>query len=143
MLEGTKELLRSLYSATPYLDRLDALFLDARLGIERGRVGYLQRHPWRRIKTQLLWLVQTLVLFTNLMYRVPDAPLRRQYRRRLWRVMMRRCELIVLRDYVFKCILHYHMHVMVLQHQNIGTGFPTGETIACPAEGGTGLETAA
>jgi len=125
LLAGTKEVVRTLYDRTAYFDRLDALFLDARIGIEQGRLGYLQRHLWQRLKTKALWLVQAFLIFSGLMCRVPDTALRREYRRRMWRVLRRRCEPLVLRDYAFKCAIHYHMHVMVWQHDNVGTGFKT------------------
>src|SRR5262249_22445988 len=103
----------------------DALFLDARIGIEQGRLRYLQRHLGQRLKTNASWLVQAFLIFSGLMCRVPDTALRREYRRRMWRVLRRRCEPLVLRDYAFKCAIHYHMHVMVWQHDNVGTGFKT------------------
>ena len=136
LLAGTTELLRSLYDRAAFFERQDALFLEGgRLGKELGRLRYLRRHPWQRLKTNALWLIQTLAVLINLMCRVPDARLRREYRWRMWRVVMRRCEPIVLRDYAFKCALHYHMHVMVWRDRNVGTGFSTSENIDQPAEG--------
>ena len=134
LLAGTMKVVRTLYDRTAYFDRLDALFFDARLRIEHGRVRYLQHHRWQRLKTNVLWLAQAFVVFGGLMCRVPDPALRREYRRRMWRVVMRRCEPVVLRDYAFKCAVHYHMHVMVWQHDNVGTGFDAKGGTEIPAD---------
>jgi radical SAM superfamily enzyme YgiQ (UPF0313 family) len=117
LLAGATGVMRDLYHPTAYFDRVDALLLDARLTFGKGRMRYLQRHPWQRLKMNGLWLAHALAIFLNLMWRVPNAALRREYRRQMWRVIRRRCEPIVLRDYVIKCALHYHLHVMVCEPQ--------------------------
>jgi hypothetical protein len=44
---------------------------------------------------------------------VPDAALRREYRRRLMRVAWRRREPEVIQSYAIKCAMHFHAHRMV------------------------------
>ena len=44
---------------------------------------------------------------------VPDASLRREYRRRLMRVAWRRREPEVIESYAIKCAMHFHAHRMV------------------------------
>ena len=51
--------------------------------------------------------------FMLLMRGVPDAALRREYRRRLMRVAWRRREAEVIQAYAIKCAMHFHAHRMV------------------------------
>jgi radical SAM superfamily enzyme YgiQ (UPF0313 family) len=127
LFAGAMGVMRDLYHPTAYFDRVDALLLDERLAFDQGRMRYLQRHRWQRLKMNGLWLAQALAVFLSLMWRVPDTALRREYRRRMWQVARRRCEPIVLRDYAIKCAMHYHLHVMVWQHQDIGTASPAAK----------------
>ncbi len=55
--------------------------------IGRGRSRYWKRHPWKRLKAEAIWLVQAIGLFLRLMKGVPEAHLRREYRKRLWRFL--------------------------------------------------------
>ena len=48
----------------------------------RGRAALLAKHPWEQLKTQGLLLAQAVGLFVRLMQGVPEAHLRREYRRR-------------------------------------------------------------
>ena len=52
-------------------------------------------------------------IFLRLMWGVPDKALRREYRKRMWRVLKRRPEPIILRLYALKCAIHYHLHAMI------------------------------
>jgi radical SAM superfamily enzyme YgiQ (UPF0313 family) len=120
--DGAFSVMRDLYRPDAYFDRLDALYLDLRLKPEQARIRYLQRHPWKRLKANALFLAQAIVVFLRLMRGVPDATLRREYRRRLWRVLRHRPEPIVLRLYALKCAIHYHLHTMIWRRRNIGMG---------------------
>ena len=48
-----------------------------------------------------------------LMRGIPDVELRREYRRRLVRVVRRRREPQIIQTYAVKCAMHYHAHRMV------------------------------
>jgi hypothetical protein len=52
------------------------------------------------------------VLFSRLMRGIPEAHLRREYRRRLWRACRARPNPSVLLVYALKCAMHYHQHTM-------------------------------
>ena len=58
-------------------------------------------------------LAQAAAIFVMLMRGVPDASLRREYRRRLMRVVWRRREPEVIESYALKCAMHFHAHRMV------------------------------
>jgi hypothetical protein len=79
----------------------------------RGVRKYWRRHPWSWLKMQTLNLVSAVVLFCRLMRDVPDASLRREYRRRIWRLLKARPDLFML--YTIKCALHYHQYTLSRQ----------------------------
>jgi radical SAM superfamily enzyme YgiQ (UPF0313 family) len=110
---GYIELMHDLYMPDAYFGRLDELFLDAGLQLGRARTRYLRRHPLRRFKLNARLLAEAAAIFVLLMRGVPDAALRREYRRRLMRVAWRRREPEVIQSYAIKCAMHFHAHRMV------------------------------
>ncbi len=69
----------------------------------------------KRLKAESVWLVQAIGLFLRLMKGVPEAPLRREYRKRLWRFLKVRQNPAVLLFYVIHMAQHYHAHTMAKQ----------------------------
>jgi len=55
------------------------------------------------------------------MRRIPDATLRREYRRRLWRLIKARREPEVIFIYAIRCAMHYHFHTWI-RHMAGGEG---------------------
>jgi radical SAM superfamily enzyme YgiQ (UPF0313 family) len=110
---GYIELMQDLYMPDAYFARLDNLYLDARLQVGQARTRYLRRHPLRRFKLNARLLAEAAAIFVLLMRGVPDAALRREYRRRLMRVAWRRREPEVIQGYAIKCAMHFHAHRMV------------------------------
>ena len=112
---GCAALMRDIYEPAAYFERLDALYLERRLrpGIARSR--YLRRHPLRWLAANLRLLVESTVIIIQLMRKIPDAALRHEYRRRLWRTARRRFEPAVLQVYAMKCALHYHSYMIARQ----------------------------
>ncbi len=108
LLEGYRALMTDLAEPDAYFDRLEALYLEGGLGAVSGRRRYWRRHPWRRLTANAVFVVQTAVLFARLMRRVPESDLRRQYRRRLWRIVAGRREPGLAFLYVLRCAIHYH-----------------------------------
>jgi hypothetical protein len=83
--------------------------------LQRTRQRYLRTHPLKRLALSLRLLGEALGIFARPMRHVPDANLRREYRRRLWRVVKRRRAPLVLQTYAIKCAMHHHVHTMVRQ----------------------------
>jgi hypothetical protein len=54
----------------------------------------------------------SVVLFTRLMRCVPDPALRKEYRKRIWRLIKARPDPNLLTLYLIKCGLHYHQYTM-------------------------------
>ncbi len=120
--DGAFAVMRDLYLPEAYFDRLDALYLELRLKPEQARMRYLQGHPGKWLRINALFLAQAIGVFLRLMWGVPDATLRREYRKRLWRVLGLRPEPVVLRLYALKCAIHYHLHTMIWHRRNLGMG---------------------
>jgi radical SAM superfamily enzyme YgiQ (UPF0313 family) len=111
--EGYVELMDRLYQPAAFFGRLDALYLDARLRWGQARQQYLRRHPIRRAKLNARLLLEATAIFVMLMRGVPDRALRREYRRRLLRVVRRRPNPAILQLYAIKCAMHFHIQMMV------------------------------
>jgi radical SAM superfamily enzyme YgiQ (UPF0313 family) len=117
--EGYRELMRDLNAPAAFFGRLDALYLEARLEIGRGRTVYLRRHPVRRFKLNARLLLGAFGILVLLMRGVADPALRREYRRRILRVALRRRDPEIIQTYAIKCAMHYHVHKMVQEMGSI------------------------
>jgi radical SAM superfamily enzyme YgiQ (UPF0313 family) len=110
---GYTELMRELYAADAYFARLDELYLDPQFRLTQARTRYLRRHPLRWLECNARLLAEAAGIFVLLMRGIPDAELRRQYRRRLTRLAWRRHAPQMIQTYAVKCAMHYHAHQMV------------------------------
>jgi radical SAM superfamily enzyme YgiQ (UPF0313 family) len=113
--DGYVRLLNALYDPGAYFARLEALYLGERIPWGRGPAAYWRRHPGNWLKTQARNLIGAAVLFGRLLRGIPEASLRREYRRRLWRLVKARPDANLALLYVIKCALHYHHHTMARQ----------------------------
>ncbi|WFU12008.1 DUF4070 domain-containing protein (plasmid) [Rhizobium sp. CB3090] len=118
--DGYLSVLSDLHQPAAYFDRLDALYLDARIQPERTRLRHLRRHPLRLIALNLTWAFEAAGIFARLMRRVHDPALRNIYRQRLWKMLLRRRSPVILQIYAIKCAMHYHAHKMVQQMRSGG-----------------------
>jgi radical SAM superfamily enzyme YgiQ (UPF0313 family) len=110
---GFVRLMAELYEPKAYFARVDDLYRDGRIVIDRALRAYGATHRWARLKTDIrLWL-ETFGLFVRLMTRIPDAALRRVYFRHFWSFLRARPEPATLRVYALKCATHWHMHQFV------------------------------
>src|SRR4051794_21697753 len=113
--DGYIRVMNQLYEVGPYFDRLENLFLKGRLDPGRGRTRYWKTHRWQGFKYQSLWSIQAMGLFMRLMTGVPEAHLRREYRKRLWRFLKVRRDGAMLLFYVIHMAQHYHAYTMATQ----------------------------
>ncbi len=117
--DGFVHVLSSLNDTTAYFDRLEALYLDARLDFSRGANRYWRRHPWQAARARGLILAEALGLLARLTWKVKDTNLRREYFRRIWRFVRARRDPSILWLIVVKCAMHYHAHTMA-RHMAVG-----------------------
>ena len=112
---GYVRVMNELYECAPYFERLEALYIEGNIRIGEGRARWWRKHPWARFKSESLWLVQALGLFARMMRDVPEASLRREYRRRLWRFLKHTRTPAALLFYVIHMAQHYHAYTMAKQ----------------------------
>jgi len=105
--DGFRWLMNELYSPANYFGRLDGL-LDDGFQLARQQALYWRRHPWAGAKAKSLLIMRAAFLFAQLMRNVPDPALKREYRRRVFRMVRARRDPAVLFGYVLHCAMHYH-----------------------------------
>jgi hypothetical protein len=115
LCDGYLALMRELYEPEAYFGRLDSLYLHSEQPPTSAQTRYLRRHPLLWLKSWSWSMVETVYIVTQLMRGVPDATLRRDYRRRLWNVVKRGDRLHLLRVYAIKCALHFHFDRLITQ----------------------------
>lgn len=113
--DGYVQVMKDLYAPEAFFQRVDDLFLKHRLPCFTAMQSYYRRHPWRRAGQLLKDMCLAVGLFARLMSRVPDAALRREYRRRLARLLCQRPEPRLIFLYTIKCAMHYHRFTMARQ----------------------------
>lgn len=122
--DGYTRLMAELYEPAAFLDRCDDLYIDGRFETYRAWKSYARQHPWRWRRRKMRLLVEALGIAAQLSWRVADRALRREYRRRLWRIFRARRDASVLHVYAVKCVMHYHAHNLAL-----GMAGPTGVVV--------------
>ena len=110
--DGYIGLMRDLYDADFYFERLENLFLTRRFDPARARNDYWRHHRSKKWRSQSVDGLRALGLFLRLMKNVPDPELRRIYRRRMTTMLRRRPDPSLLLISVLKCALHYHHYTM-------------------------------
>jgi radical SAM superfamily enzyme YgiQ (UPF0313 family) len=113
--DGYLQLMQDLYDPGAYFERLEDLYLRDNFQVGPGRARYWREHRWSHIKGQTRHLAISAYLYFRLMYVVPDATLRREYRRRIVRLLKVRRDPVVLFVYLIKCAAHYHHYTMATQ----------------------------
>jgi radical SAM superfamily enzyme YgiQ (UPF0313 family) len=112
MHEGYVSVLNRLYEPESYFRRLESLFIGARIDMGRSRARYWKRHPLNALKTNAMFLAHAAGLFARMMMGIPDPALRREYRKRIGRLIRARPDPGTLLTYTFKCAMHYHAYTM-------------------------------
>jgi hypothetical protein len=112
MHEGYVRVLNRLYEPESYFRRLESLFIGARIEMGRSRSQYWRRHPLNALKTNAMFLAHAAGLFARMMTGIPDPALRREYRRRIGRLIRARRDPGTLLTYTFNCAMHYHAYTM-------------------------------
>lgn len=113
--DGYVRVLTAMNEPSAYFARLEDLFLSGYLDFSRGANRYWRKHPVSGACAKGLFLIQAIGLFVRLTFLVPNPSLRREYARRVWRMLKTRRDPAVLWIYVVRCALHYHAHTMAKQ----------------------------
>jgi radical SAM superfamily enzyme YgiQ (UPF0313 family) len=113
--DGYIKVMREVYEPRSYFRRLEDLYLKAMIPYGRGIAKYWRKHPWAWVTGQTKNMAISAVLFARLMRNVPDKALRKEYRRRLWRLIKKRPDPSLLMLYIIKCGQHYHQYTLAKQ----------------------------
>ncbi len=70
---------------------------------------------WNWLKAESMNLARSAGLYVQLMRGIPEAALRREYRRRILRLLRTRPAPYVLFVYLLKCAIHYHYYTFARQ----------------------------
>jgi radical SAM superfamily enzyme YgiQ (UPF0313 family) len=117
--EGYVRVWNELYEPGAYFERIEALYLEEKIPFAPGRLRFLRRHrPWLLLGSKTWDLLRGAALWARLMWRVPERALRREYRRRISRLLLVRRDPTLLLIYVIKCAMHYHHYRMARDMAN-------------------------
>ncbi len=105
--DGYLRVLKELYTPESYFSRTEDLFLDPTFEIGVTKAKFWLKHP-RLMTHEVAFFLQSLGLFFRLMTQVPIAPLRAEYRRRLWRFLKVHRRPGIVLFYLFHMTMHYH-----------------------------------
>jgi len=110
--DGFVRTMQELYEPAAYFQRFEDLYLAAGFRFGQARQCYWQKHRWKWLKAQAFELLRCMVLSWRVLHGVPEPRLRREYRRRLWRLLKVRRDLPTLFVFLIKCASHYHYYRM-------------------------------
>jgi radical SAM superfamily enzyme YgiQ (UPF0313 family) len=114
--EGYVRVLNDLYEPGAFFDRVEDLFLKAQIPFQPRMRRYLGRHyPWKLLRLQLGDVLRAAGVLARLLWKVPEAHLRREYARRLLRFLRVRREPSLVFVYTIKCAMHYHHYHLARQ----------------------------
>ena len=110
--DGYLTVMQKLYEPASYFDRLESLFLRGNFRFGQAREKYWRAHPWIGITERARFGILALGLLTRLMWTIPQASLRKEYRKRIVRLLRVNRDPSVLFVYVIKCAMHYHHYTL-------------------------------
>jgi hypothetical protein len=113
--DGYTQLMVDVYEPATFFDRLEDLYLREKMPYNQAVVRFWKRHPLTWLTSQIRNLATCVVLYRRLMRGIPEASLRREYRRRLGRFIKARPDPNILIIFLFKCAMHYHQFTMAKQ----------------------------
>jgi len=110
---GYVRLMTALYEPKAFFERVDNLFIKAKIDFGRAWLHYAAEHQWRRRMRHLRFWLEAFVILARLILSIPDASLGGIYRAQFWRLLRARRDPLSVRFYVMKFAIHYHMLQLV------------------------------
>ncbi len=110
--DGYLAVMQKLYEPEGYFDRLESLFLRGGFRFGRAREKYWNEHPWIGTKERAKYGILALGLLARLLWTIPQGPLRREYLRRIGKLLRVNRDPSVLFVYVIKCAIHFHHYTL-------------------------------
>jgi len=110
--DGYLAVMQKLYEPQGYFERLESLFLRGNFRFGQARTKYWREHPLIGVKERARFGILALGLLARLMWSIPQASLRKEYRKRILRLLRVNRDPSVLFVYVIKCAMHYHHYTL-------------------------------
>ena len=110
--DGYLNVMQTLYAPEQYFERLESLYLRGGFRFGQAREAYWKKHPWIGFKERSKYLALACGLFARLMWTIPDRELRKEYRKRMLRLLRVNRDPSVLFVYVIKCAMHFHHYTL-------------------------------
>jgi Domain of unknown function (DUF4070) len=104
--------MQMLYEPGNYFARLEDLFLTGNFRFGQARKKYWSEHRWIGAKEQARFGILALGLLARLMWTIPQASLRKEYRKRIIKLLRVNRDPSVLFVYVIKCAMHFHHYTL-------------------------------
>jgi radical SAM superfamily enzyme YgiQ (UPF0313 family) len=117
---GFARLMAKLYEPQAFFARVDRMWLAGPLRAEPGWRHYASTRPTARILKQARSWVEACVLAARLAAQMRDGALRNFYLRRFMGAIRRRPDGVLLRLYLIRCLMHYHLLGLSRQLQREG-----------------------
>ncbi len=118
LLDGYLKVMQRLYEPTGYFERLESLYLKGNFRFGEARKEYWRTHPMVGIRERTRYLLLSIGLLMRLMWSIPNAALRKEYRIRVLRLLTTTRDPSVLFVYVIKCAMHYHHYTLATNMAN-------------------------
>ncbi len=113
--DGFVNLMQDLYRPDAYFQRFEDLYFSGDFHFGTAQTRWQRRHPWGWVKARAAELARSAILYRRLMRGTRQVALRREYRRRLWRLLKTRPDPSVLFVFLLKCAVHYHVYAITEQ----------------------------
>jgi radical SAM superfamily enzyme YgiQ (UPF0313 family) len=110
--DGYLQVMQSLYEPEGYFERLESLFLRGNFQFGQARAKYWRENRWVGALERTRYGVLAIGLLVRLMWSVPQSSLRKEYRKRIFRLLRVNRDPSVLFVYVIKCAMHYHHYTL-------------------------------
>jgi radical SAM superfamily enzyme YgiQ (UPF0313 family) len=117
---GYARLMMDLYEPKAFFARVDSMWLAGPLRAEPGWRQYASARPVSRILKQARSWIEACVLAARLAVQMRDSGLRNFYLRRFMGAIRHRPDGVLLRLYVIRCLMHYHLLALSRQLQRDG-----------------------
>lgn len=120
--EGYLEVMKKLYDPEEYFDRLESLFIHGNFRFGQAREKYWQEHRWAGRLERARFGILAFGLLARMMWSIPQRSLRKEYRKRIFRLLRVNRNPSVLFVYVIKCAMHYHHFTLSTNMSNKRSG---------------------
>lgn len=120
--DGYIQVMKDLYDPKAFFDRLDALYVEEKIPYCPARADYRRRNFREQLRSGIYDTARSAGLFVRLMWMVKEPELRREYRRRVARVIRVRRDPGLTMYYLIKCAIHYHLYQLAQAVSRKGLG---------------------